>query len=40
MKKMIVNRLIKQREVSRGYKLKVEYNIDFEQFMVELDKLV
>lgn len=38
-KKMIVNCLIKWVEVFRGYKLKVEFNIDFEQFMVGLDKL-
>ena len=37
-KKMIVNCLIKRVEVSRGYKLKVEFNIDFEQFMVGIDK--
>ena len=30
-KKMIVNCLIKRVEVCRGYKLKVEFNIDFEQ---------
>ena len=38
-KKMIVNCLIKRVEVSRGYKLKVEFNIDFEQFMVGIDKV-
>ena len=38
-KKMIVNCLIKRVEVSRGYKLKVELNIDFEQFMVGIDKV-
>ena len=31
-KKMIVNYLIKRVEVSRGYKLNIEFNIDFEQF--------
>ena len=31
-KKMIINYLIKRIEVSRGYKLRVEFNIDFEQF--------
>ena len=31
-KKMIVNCLINRIEVSRGYKLRVEFNIDFEQF--------
>lgn len=36
---MIVNCLIKRVEVSRGYKLKVEFNINFEQFMVGLDKV-
>ena len=36
---MIVNCLIKRVEVSRGYKLKIEFNIDFEQFMVGLDKV-
>ena len=38
-KKMIVNCLIKRVEVSRGYKLKVEFYIDFEQFMVGIDKV-
>ncbi len=38
-KKMIVNCLIKRVEVSRGYKLNIEFNIDFEQFMVGLDKV-
>ena len=38
-KKMIVNCLIKRVEVSRGYKLKIEFNIDFEQFMVGIDKV-
>ena len=38
-KKMIVNCLIKRVEVSRGYKLKVEFNIVFEQFMVGIDKV-
>ena len=38
-KKMIVNCLIKRVEVSRGYNLKVEFNIDFQQFMVGLDKV-
>ena len=39
-KKMIVNCIIKRVDVSRGYKLKVEFNIDFQQFMVGLDKVV
>ena len=38
-KKMIVNCLIKRVEVSRSYKLKVEFNINFQQFMVGLDKV-
>ncbi len=38
-KKMIVNCLIKRVEVFRGYKLKVEFNIDFEQFMVGIDRV-
>jgi hypothetical protein len=38
-KKMIVNCLIKRVEVCRGYKLKIEFNIDFEQFMVGIDKV-
>lgn len=37
-KKMIVNCLIKRVEVCRGYKLKVEFNIDFQQFMIGIDK--
>ena len=36
---MIVNCLIKRAEVSRGYKLKVEFNIDFQQLMVGIDKV-
>ena len=36
---MIVNCLIKQVEVSRGYKLKGEFNIDFERFVVGIDKV-
>jgi len=35
---MIVNCLIKRVEVSRGHKLKVEFDIGFEQFMVVLEK--
>lgn len=38
-KKMIANCLIKRVDVCRGYKLKVEFNIDFEQFMVGFDKV-
>ncbi|MBO5360586.1 MAG: ParB/RepB/Spo0J family partition protein [Clostridia bacterium] len=38
-KKMIVNCLIKRVEVYRGYKLKVEFNIDFEQFIAGIDKV-
>ena len=38
-KKMIVNCLIKRVEVSRGYNLKVEFNIDFQQFIARIDKL-
>lgn len=38
-KKMIVNCLIKRVEVSRGYKLKIEFNIDSQQFMVGIDKV-
>lgn len=37
--KMIVSCLIKRVEVSIGYKLKVEFNIDLEQFMVGIDKV-
>ena len=38
-KKMIVNSLISRVEVSRGYKVHVEFNIDFQQFLsgVETD---
>ena len=36
---MIVICLIKKVEVCGGYKLKVEFNIDFEQFMVGIDKV-
>ena len=38
-KKMIVNCLIKRVEVSRGYKLNIEFNINFDQFMVGIDKV-
>lgn len=31
-KKMIVNCLIKRVEVYQGYKLHIDFNIDFEQF--------
>lgn len=36
-KKMIVNCLIKRVEVSSGYKLHIEFNINFEQFSRGLD---
>lgn len=36
-KKMIVNCLIKRVEVSRGYKLHIDFNIDFAQFSQGLD---
>lgn len=36
---MIVNCLIKRVEVSRGYKLKAEFNIDFQQFIMGIDKV-
>ena len=36
-KKMIVNRLIKRVEVSRDYKLHIDFNIDLEQFTLGLD---
>ena len=36
-KKMIVNCLIKRIEVYRGYKLHIDFNIDFEQFSLGLD---
>ncbi len=38
-KKMIVNCLIKRVDVFRGYKLKIDFNIDFEQFMVGIDNV-
>ena len=38
-KKMIVNCLIKRVDVFRGYKLKIDFNIDFEQFMMGIDKV-
>ena len=37
-KKMIVNCLIRRIEVYRGYKLHVDFNIDFTQFDLGLDK--
>ena len=36
-KKMIVNCLIRRIEVSRDYKLHLDFNIDFEQFNLGLD---
>jgi len=30
---------IKRLEVCRGYKLNIEFNIDFEHFIVELDNV-
>lgn len=36
---MIENCLIKRVEICRGYKLKIEFNIDFEQFVVGIDKV-
>lgn len=36
-KKMIVNCLIKRVEVCRGYKLHIDFNIDFEQFSLGID---
>ena len=36
-KKMIINYLVKRIEVSRGYKLRVEFNIDVEQFDLGLE---
>ena len=36
-KKMIINYLTKRIEVSRGYKMRVEFNIDFEQFNLGLE---
>lgn len=36
-KKMIINCLIKRIYVYRGYKLKIEFNIDFEQFNFGVD---
>ncbi len=37
-KKMIVNCLIKRVDVYRDYKLKIDFNFNFEQFVVGLDK--
>lgn len=36
-KKMIVNCLIKRVEVYRGYKLHIDFNIDFKQFSFGMD---
>ena len=36
-KKMIVNCLIKRVDVYRDYKLRIDFNIDFEQFCGGLD---
>ena len=36
-KKMIVNCLIRRVEVYRGYKLHIDFNIDFTQFSLGLD---
>lgn len=37
-KKMIVSYLIKKVSVSRGYDVNIEFNIDFEQFSIGMDK--
>ncbi len=37
-KKMIVNCLIKRVDVCRDYKLKIDFNFNFEQFVAGLDK--
>ncbi|MBQ8503892.1 MAG: recombinase family protein, partial [Clostridia bacterium] len=37
-KKMIVNCLINRVEVCRGYKLKIDFNFDFAQFLNGIDK--
>lgn len=37
-KKMIVNYMIKQVEVTKGYELKIDFNFNFEQFMTGIDK--
>ena len=36
-KKMVVNALINRIEVSRDYKVKIDFNFDFEQFTNGLD---
>lgn len=36
-KKMIVNCLINRVEVYRGYKLKIDFNFDYQQFLNGLD---
>ena len=36
-KKMVVNALINRIEVSRDYKVKIDFNFDFEQFTQGLD---
>lgn len=36
-KRMIVGHLIKRVDVYRGYKLHIEFNIDFEQFQNGID---
>ena len=39
-KKMIANLLIKRIEVCSGYKVNIDFNFDFEQFIVGIDKAV
>ena len=36
-KKMVVNALVNRIEVSRDYKVKINFNFDFEQFTNDLD---
>ena len=38
-KKMIANLLIKRIEVCSGYKVNIDFNFDFEQFLIGLDKV-
>lgn len=38
-KKMIVNYMIKRVEVSKEYELKIDFNFNFEQFVVGIDKV-
>ncbi len=38
-KKMIIGQLISRIEIGRGYKINIEFNVDYEQFCENMDNL-